>query len=41
MREEGIHPHPGPRFISKNINGMCNTIEQNLESIIKAGKQKR
>ena len=39
MREEGIHPHPGPRFISKNINGMCNTIEQNLESIKQENKK--
>ena len=22
LHEEGIHPHPGPRFVSKNLNGI-------------------
>ena len=23
LEEEGIEPHPGPRYVSKNVNGLA------------------
>jgi hypothetical protein len=33
LNEEGIEPHPGPRMISKNVNGMSKAVYQYLKSI--------
>ncbi len=33
LHEEGIHPHPGPKVISKNINGMTNDVYPVLKAI--------
>ena len=37
LTEEGIEPHPGPRFLSKNMNGLCHPARR--ESVYRKIRQ--